>query len=339
MSFWTKFERSCADIAQIKWAPMSSYSRSKGIQAALASAISLGMAPIFGKQALLLGFGPLAVVFLRTGIAFLVILALMAIFKRSFFYIYPFGLVGCVVAGAINGFGSIFYYVGLSRINASVGQLIYSFYPLFLAFWLMLDRQPVRKLTVFRLLVSLPGVILLISTGEKSIDLMGALFMLISAVLYALHLLINQRILYEVPAPTVTLYTLLAMSGTVTLAFLFFDRFIPQLNFTWVPILAMALITFISRITLFLGVKHLGGLQTAILGLGELLVTVALAHWWLGENLTALQWLGALLLIISMFLVGFDKYAPDKRHNTRGWLSWLNPPRIDTSDLPWQSPP
>lgn len=318
---------------------MSSFSRSKGIQAALASAISLGMAPIFGKQALLLGFGPLAVVFLRTGIAFLVIFCLMALFKRSFFYIYPFGLVGCIVAGAINGFGSIFYYIGLSRIDASVGQLIYSFYPLFLAFWLMLDRQHIRKLTVFRLLMSFPGVVLLISTGNKSIDLLGALFMLISAVLYALHLLINQRILYEVPAPTVTLYTLFSMSFTVTLAFFFFDRFVPQIDFNWWPILGMAFITFISRITLFFGVKHLGGLQTAILGLGELLVTVALAHWWLGESLTLFQWFGAFLLIISMFLIGFDKYSPEKRHNTSGWLSWLNPPRVDTSEIPWQSPP
>ena len=318
---------------------MKSDSRSKGIQAALVSAISLGMAPIFGKQALLFGFGPLSVVFLRTMIAFLVILVLMAAFKRSFFYIYPFGLVGCVIAGAINGFGSIFYYVGLSRIDASIGQLIYSFYPLFLAFWLMLDRQPIRKLTIFRLLLALPGVILLISTGAKSIDLVGALFMLISAVLYAFHLLINQRILYEVPAPTVTLYTLMSMSATVTLAFLFFDRFVPDLNSTWWPIFGMAFITFVSRITLFLGVKHLGGLQTAILGLGELLVTVALAHWWLGDSLTLLQWCGALLLIVSMFLVGFDKFSSEKRHNKGGWLAWLNPPRIETSDLPWQSPP
>jgi drug/metabolite transporter (DMT)-like permease len=316
---------------------MNSYRRSMGIKAALASAISMGMVPIFGKQAMLFGFSPLAVVFLRTGIAFLVILVIMAIFKRRFFYIYPVGIVGCVLAGVINGFGSIFYYVGLSRIDASVGQLIYSFYPLFLAFWLLLDRQTIKKLTIFRLAVALPGVVLLISTGKQSIDLVGASFMLISAVLYALHLLINQRILYEVPAPTVTLYTLLAMSFTVTLAFLFFDRSLPYLNITWWPIIGMAIITFISRITLFLGVKHLGGLQTAILGLGELLVTVALAVLWLGESLTLSQWFGAVLLILSMFLVGFDKYSPEKRR-LRGWLSWLNPPQINPADLPWQSP-
>jgi drug/metabolite transporter (DMT)-like permease len=315
---------------------MPTASRLKGIQSALASAIFLGMAPIFGKQAILNGFQPIAVVFLRTGIAFLLILGIMAVFKRQFFYIFPVGLLGCVLAGFVNGLGSIFYYVGLSRLDASIGQLIYSFYPLFLAFWLMIDRQPIRKLTLLRLLLAVPGVILLISASQNSIDPIGALFMFISAVLYALHLLINQRVLYEVPAPTVTLYTLLAMSATVTLAFLLFDRTMPVQNLNWWPIIGMALITFFSRITLFLGVKHLGGLQTAILGLGELLITVILAHWWLNESLTVLQWCGALLLILSMFLVGFDKYSPAKKY-TSGLLSWLNPPKISPTDL--QSPP
>ena len=50
----------------------------------------------------------------------------------------------------------------------------------------------------------------------------------------------------------------------------------------------MALITFFSRLTLFMGIKHLGGLQTALLGLAELFVTVILAQVWLGEHLSIL---------------------------------------------------
>ena len=317
---------------------MKGNNRAKGIQSALASAIFLGMAPIFGKQAMGSGFSPLCLVFLRTGIAFLLILILMVIFNRQFLYIFPVGLIGCGLAGFVNGLGSIFYYIGLSRIDASIGQLIYSFYPLFLALWLLIDRQPIRGLTILRLLLAVPGVVLLIIASKQSVDLLGALFLLISAILYALHLLINQRILYEVPAPTVTLYTLLAMSMTVTIAFLLFDRIIPSSDYNWWPVLGLAAITFFSRITLFMGVKHLGGLQTAILGLGELLVTLALAHWWLGESLTPLQWGGACLLIISMMLVGFDRYSPEKRQ-AKGILSWLNPPRISSNELPWQSPP
>ena len=49
--------------------------------------------------------------------------------------------------------------------------------------------------------------------------MVGAAMMFGAAFLYALHLLINQRVLYEVPAPTVTFYTLLGMSITVLIAF------------------------------------------------------------------------------------------------------------------------
>ncbi len=315
---------------------MNSQGRAKGIQAAVASAIFLGMAPIFGKQALLIGFSPLAVVALRTGIAVLLLIGLMALFQRPFFYIFPVGLVGCFLAGFINGLGSILFYTGLSRIDASIGQLIYSFYPIFLAFWLLLDRQPIHLVTLLRLALALPGVFLLLCSGEKPIDISGALMMAGSAILYALHLLINQRILFEVPAPTVTLYTLLSMAITVTVAFFLVDPILPGLEINYLPVLGLAGITFFSRITLFLGVKHLGGMQTALMGLGELLITVFSAALLLGETLTPVQWVGAALLAVSLVLVGFDRYTPEKR-NTTGWLSWLNPPQIQPHDIPWQS--
>ncbi|MBE0696315.1 MAG: DMT family transporter, partial [Anaerolineaceae bacterium] len=144
---------------------------------------------------------------------------------------------------------------------------------------------------------------------------------------------INQRILYEAPAPTVTLYTLLAMAATVDLAFLLLDREIPGVSIIWWPVMAMALITFFSRMALFMGIKHLGGLQTALLGLAELFVTVILAQVWLGEHLGLTQWIGAGMLSLSLILVGLEKNVPQKRSST-GWLAWLNPPQINPSDIP-----
>jgi drug/metabolite transporter (DMT)-like permease len=311
---------------------MNALGRSKGIQAAVASAFFLGLAPIFGKQAILLGFTPLVIVAMRTGIAASLLLVIMAIFQRPFFYIYPVGLVGCLLAGFVNGVGSILYYTGLSYLDASIGQLIYSFYPLFFALWLLVDRQPIQRVTIFRLALAVPGVYLLVSSGIKPVNLIGALMMAGSAVLYALHLIINQRILYEVPAPTVTLYTLLAMSVTVLVAYLLFDRTLPQVEPNFIPIFALAGITFFSRITLFLGVKHLGGMQTALLGLAELLVTVITATLLLGETMSAMQWVGAVLLASSLVLVGFDRYTPEKRRTT-GLFSWLNSPEIRPPDI------
>jgi drug/metabolite transporter (DMT)-like permease len=303
---------------------MKALDRSRGIWAASLSAIAMGVIPIFGKQALGGGFTPLAVVSLRTTIAAVLLCALMLIFKRQFFYIYPVGLVGCILAGIINGIGSIFYYTALSRLDASIGHLLYSFYPILMALWLWLDRQPVRPLTAIRLLLCIPGIILLVATGAHQVDSLGAIFMLISAALYAFHLLINQRVLYEVPAPTVTLYTLLSMSLTVTVAFVVFKPTLPPINPLWGSVFAMALFTFISRITLFLGVKHLGGIQTAMLGLGELFVTVLLAQVVLGEHLGIFQWIGALILAVSILLIGYEKKGPEPAL-AAGWFSWLNP--------------
>ncbi|MBL7161533.1 MAG: DMT family transporter [Anaerolineales bacterium] len=308
--------------------------RTKGISAALSSAVFLGMAPVFGRRAILLGAAPLTVVAIRTILAALILLLLIAIFKRQYLFIYPAGLLGCLLAGFINGLGSLFYYSALGRIEAGIGQLLNSLYPLFLALWLFLDKQPPSRLTLFRLGLTIPAVYLLTQTGLKEIDLIGVVQMLIGAALYALHLPINQRVLYDMPAPTVTVYTLLAMS-IVVMPILFFapNNVISTDMNVWWPMLGLTFVTLFSRLTLFLGVKHIGGMQTAILGLSEVLITLIMAQVWLGEKLSAPQWLGALLLCLSLFLIGVEKTPPEKA-SPGGWLSWLSHPTI-SSELPW----
>jgi drug/metabolite transporter (DMT)-like permease len=297
-----------------------------GINAALVSAFFLGLAPVFGKAAMgAERFSPYAVVALRTGMAAVLLLVIMALFKRQFLYIYPAGLLGCALAGAVNGIGSIFYYVGLSKLNASVAQMLYALYPFFVAFWLQLDKQSPSKLTIVRIILASMSAFLLTQANAGHIDMMGVLFMLIAAALYALHLPINQRVLYDIPAPTVTVYTLLAMSAIVIPAYFFFDRSWPAGPAPWGPILGLTTVTFFSRLLLFLGVKHIGGMQTALLGLGELLVAIIFSHLFLNENLTQLQWLGTAGLGVSLLLVWFER-PPSNPLHTQGLLSWIQPP-------------
>lgn len=301
--------------------------RTTGINAALASAFFLGLAPVFGKAAM--GpdkFSPLAVVALRTGMAALLLFLIMVIFKRKFIYIYPAGLLGCALAGGINGLGSIFFYIGLSRLNASVAQMLYALYPFFVAIWLKLDHQPSSRLTILRIILACVSVVLLIWAGAGTIDMVGVAFMLTSAALYAFHIPINQRVLLDVPAPTVTLYTLVSMSAVVIPAYLIFDRSFPTLNTPWLPVLGLTVVTFSSRLLLFTGVKHIGGMQTALLGLGELLVAILFSHLLLKETLTTVQWIGMAGLTISLLLVWFEKPITHPPTHPHGLLSFLQPP-------------
>jgi drug/metabolite transporter (DMT)-like permease len=309
--------------------------QAKGIYAALTSAVFLGLAPVFGKLSISHGMSPMAVVALRTILATTLLLTVVLIYNRRFLYIYPAGLLGCFLAGGINGVGSLLYYAALGRINASLGQLIYSLYPLFVALWLWLDHQKPSRLTIFRLLLVLPALFLLI--GPQTIDLLGVIMMLAAAALYALHLPINQRVLYDMPAPTVTFYTLLAMSAVVVPALLFTN--LGNINQgldsqAWGALIGLTLVTFFSRLTLFMGVKHLGGLQTALLGLGELLITIIFSHVFLHEGFTAVQWLGAALLVASLVTVRFERPAVSAQ-SASGWLGWLRSPGIP-SEFPWQ---
>ncbi len=304
-----------------------------GVRYALASAFFLGLAPIFGKQAINATMPPLGLVALRTLGASLLLFLTIALFRRNLLYIYPLGLIGCLLAGGINGMGSLFYYLGLARLDAGVAQLLYSFYPLFVALVLRLDGQRLRPLTLLRLTLGLAGVFLLTRAPSGSVDLVGVLLMLTAAFLYGLHIPINQRVLFEAPAPTVTLYTLFAMTGVVVPAYLLFGGQAPLLpQGALFPLLGLTLVTFLSRLTLFFGVKRIGGMQTALLGLGELVVALALAHLWLGESLTATQWIGALMLTAVLLLVAWDQPAPTPQRGV-GWLHWLLPPATSPVDL------
>lgn len=283
---------------------------------------------MFGKLAITQGFTPFAVVALRTGFAALLMLLVILLFYRKYLYIFPIGLVGCILAGAINGLGSLLYYLALGRLDASLGQLLYSLYPFFVALWLILDHQPPSRLTLFRITLATIAVLLLTSVPGRVMDWKGVIMMIGAAILYALHLPINQRVLYEVPAPTVALYTLLSMSAIVVPAYLLFDRAWPAENVPWLPVTALTFVTLFSRIALFLGVKKIGGMQTALLGLAELLIAIFLSNLLLGENLSFTQWLGAIGLGVSLILVMYEKPSLPPPGAKTGWLSWIRPPAL-----------
>ena len=70
--------------------------RVAGINAALASAFFLGLAPVLGKLAIRQGMVPLGVVALRTVGAALLLFLVIFVFRRQFLFIYPAGLSGII---------------------------------------------------------------------------------------------------------------------------------------------------------------------------------------------------------------------------------------------------
>jgi len=74
----------------------------------------------------------------------------------------------------------------------------------------------------------------------------------------------------------------------------------------WLPILALGLTTTLSRLAMFTALQRVGGVETSLVGLLELCVSLLLAFLLLGERLTLLQWAGAGLLVVSLILIARD---------------------------------
>ncbi len=278
------------------------HAQRRGIAAAFLSAVFLGSAPIFGKQAYAVGMSPIALAAWRMLFAAAGLWLVYVLIGRRYLYIYPAGLVGCVAIGAVNGIGSLLYYTGLERVDAGVGQMVYSLYPFFLVIFLRLDGQRLSSLTLFRVILAIIAVALLTQAGDAPVDLGGLALMLGAGLAYALHLAIGQRVSYEMPAQTLTLYALTSMAVVVSVANLL-AGWAPVPAAAWQPTLGLALVTVASRLGMFLGVKRLGSMQTALIGITEILVTLLLALSLLGETLSSRQWIGAALLIGSLILI------------------------------------
>jgi drug/metabolite transporter (DMT)-like permease len=225
--------------------------------------------------------------------------------NRKFIYIYPAGLLISAAAGALNGVSSLLYYNGLTLIDAGVGQMLYSLYPLFVVMIRRLDGQRVSSWTKVRLALALLAVMLLITPRGGSVNWVGAALMLGAGLMYAMHLAVSQRVLYEMPAPTVTLYVLTSMTAVVCVAYVLHGPTVVPLS-GLPPTLMLAGITVLSRLLMFMGVKQLGSIQTALLGVTEILVTVVLSIFVLGEQLVERQWIGAAILITSLLLIIFE---------------------------------
>jgi drug/metabolite transporter (DMT)-like permease len=186
---------------------------------------------------------------------------------------------------------------------------------LYFVFVVLLTRiygHTISRMSFIRALLALGAVALLAGGGPASANWRGVAMMLGSALMYALHVVLSQRVMYEMPAPTMTVYALTAMALTVSVAWFIHGRGLgvvvePVSPRSWTFLLGLTAVTVLSRLTLFAGVKQLGGVQVVLLNVAELLVGLLSAFLFFGDRLSLVQWLGAILLLSSMVLSQWDE--------------------------------
>jgi drug/metabolite transporter (DMT)-like permease len=285
----------------------------KGIVAALSAPLFLGVAPIFGKLAIENGSDPFTVAALRTLVAVGLLWVTYGLFFRRFIYIYPAGLIGCMVIGTINGIGSLFYYSGLSHTPASLAQLLNGSY---LAFAIILARfggQKTNRRTLIRVGLAMCALIVITTFEGQTLDWFGVSLMLANALMFAGTVVLSQYVLYEMPAQTAALYILTTMGIVVSVVWLAVS---PPVDLATIQnavpfIVVLGMTTALSRLAIFAGIKFLGSMQTAVLGILEIAVSLVCAFAFLGEDLSVGQWAGVGLLFTSILLIRQSDLTPN----------------------------
>jgi drug/metabolite transporter (DMT)-like permease len=273
---------------------------------ALLSTLGFSLAPPIAKAAITGGMDPTTLLTMRLilstfllGGALLSNGAPLAIDRR--------GLWVAGGAGLANGVGMITFFWALTRIQASVGSMIFSLSPLVVLLMLAWRGERLTRRHALRLALGLAGVYLLIGPGSLSAggtDWIGVGLVLVTIVTFALHLALIQWSLQGYDAHTVTFYVVAGMT-LVSFAFWLFqgaEWHDPGWQ-GWLAIVALAVAsTWLARLALFAAVRSLGSGQIALLTPLETFLTVLWSVLFLGEWLTTWQWLGGALILLSALL-------------------------------------
>lgn len=290
--------------------------------AAALTPVLLGVAPIFGKLAIGAGAEPFSVAALRTLIAVAFLWILYLLFFRRFIYIYPAGLLGCVVVGFVNGIGSLFYYGGLGLLDASLAQMLNGTYIIFALLLSRLGGERIDNRVRLRILIALVALIMLTGFGSTTPNWLGVGLMLANALMFAGTMILSQYVLYEMPSPTVALYVLTTMALLVAMVWAAVgDPLPPHILISTLPtIIALGITTALSRLAMFASIGFLGSLRTTVIAISEMGFALVLAFFMLGDRLSPLQVIGVIVLMISLGLVRANDITPPRGLNPSSLL-------------------
>lgn len=211
---------------------------------------------------------------------------------------------------SLTGYGaaSICFFFALGHAPASVVTVLLYAYPAMVAFAeSALRRQRIAGTTLWAIALTFVGCALVagVLQAEATVDAAGVALGLGAAVGYALFTLLSER-LGSRPRLVLMTYTFgISALGISAIALLAGETLSPVgwSGGLWLLLALMVALPTVAAVLLFLrGLRELGASRTALLSTLEPVFTILMAAVLLGERMTLLQSLGALLVIGGIVL-------------------------------------
>jgi drug/metabolite transporter (DMT)-like permease len=280
------------------------------------------------------GLSPLRLVQVRETCAALILVAAVAILRpaslrttwRELGFLAAFGILGLAVV-------QYFYFVGIRRLDIGIALVIQYLAPVFVALWArFFVHEPVRRRLWLAIALCLFGLSLVVELwGGSSLDGLGVLACLVTALAYAAYVLMAERSLeggrdvYSLLAWGFTFATLFwavvqpwwsfpteIANESVSLLGRFDDVTAPVwLLLAYVVVLG----TVVPFILLVSALHHVPATGVTIVAMLEPVLAAIVAWFWLGEELAAVQIIGGLIVLVGVILAQTSRRdARDSTH-------------------------
>ncbi|HBV88786.1 MAG TPA: EamA/RhaT family transporter [Desulfosporosinus sp.] len=271
----------------------------------LISTLGFSFYPILGKVVFVGGASLSTVLFLRFTIAALIFWAI--IISREGFPRLP--LKTWLVLWGMGGVGysmmAGLYISSVLFIPASLAALLLYAYPVIVTVLAVLTKQ--EKFSIYKLIgliLSTFGLVLVLGLAFNGINYVGVMLALGAAFVYAIYILIGNKVL-ETTTPLVST-TIISTSAALTYGVIGLPIGGSTWNLswgTWMGIGGIILFsTIIGMLTFFQGIKRIGATSASIISMTEPVMTVVLAVLIFNEHLTLMQTVGGIFVVIGGIL-------------------------------------
>ena len=281
--------------------------KAKGYALGAIAAATYGMNPLFALPLYADGMNPDSVLFFRYLFAIpLVGLRLKA--RGRSLRVERRALLPLAGMGLLVALSSLALFLSYNYIAAGIASTMLFVYPILVALIMTLVfHERITLQTVVCIALALVGIGLLYRSADgATLSLAGTVFVMVSALAYALYIVgVNRPGLKHIATLKVTFYVLLF--GLV----LFVARFacgvaftLPHTWYLWGCVVALAVFpTAISFLCTTSAIQYIGSTPTAILGALEPVTAVFFGVTVFGESLTFRESVGLALIIAAVTLV------------------------------------
>jgi drug/metabolite transporter (DMT)-like permease len=285
-----------------------------GVFLGICSAACFSTKAIMVKYAYMYGADTVFILFLRLFFSLPLYLLLAYIYsknttspitKKQWIWIILLGIIGYYIS-------SLFDFIGLKYITASLERLILFIYPtLIVVLNTILFGSKLQRKDYMALALTYIGIFFIYSGNTESTTenlIIGSVLVFACALTYAFYIVGTGRMIPIVGAQRYTAYVMIVSTVSVMIHQGIVNG-IPDFIHTPTPVLwigfAMAIVaTVIPSLTLAQSIKLIGTEKSSIIATLGPVFTIALAHYFLKEPFTIRQAIGTAFIITGVWIVG-----------------------------------